>query len=56
MGELQIVAIDDIFTQDVILRHLKVGGQLTGIGVWRAGNGGLQGKFQVLSMTEQDVA
>jgi hypothetical protein len=51
-GTLQILAVDDILTPDVIKRHLTIAGTCIGIGVWRPENGGLWGKFQVLSVDE----
>jgi hypothetical protein len=51
-GALQIVCVDDILTLDVVERHLRIGGQITGIGVWRPQNGGMWGKFQVLDIQE----
>jgi hypothetical protein len=54
-GVLQIIAVDDIFTPDVIERHLRIGGLITGIGVWRPERGGMWGKFQVLGVTEREL-
>lgn len=51
-GELYIHAVDDIFTPEVIHRHLDIGGRLVGIGVWRPENEGMWGKFQVTAFEE----
>jgi hypothetical protein len=51
-GVLQIIAIDDIFTAEVVRRHLELGGLITGIGVWRTENSGMQGKFTVTDFRE----
>jgi hypothetical protein len=54
-AELRIIALDDIFTQSVIERHLKIAGQMTGIGVWRPERGGMQGKFHVVNFQEREL-
>ena len=54
-GELQIMAVDDIFTPAVIERHLRIGGLITGIGVWRPERKGSWGKFQVVSLQERPM-
>jgi hypothetical protein len=54
-GELHITAVDDIFTAEVIRRHLDIGGRLVGIGVWRPENSGMWGKFQVTAFEEVPV-
>jgi hypothetical protein len=51
-GILTILAIDDIFTADVVEKHLHQGGKIVGIGVWRPENGGMWGKFDVTSFEE----
>jgi hypothetical protein len=51
-GVLEIIAIDDLFTAEVVHRHLQLGGLITGIGVWRPENSGMQGKFEVTSFKE----
>lgn len=51
-GVLTILAIDDIFTPEVVERHLQLGGKLVGFGVWRPENGGMWGKFDVTSFEE----
>lgn len=51
-GVLQIIAVDDIFTADVIHRHLAMGGLITGLGVWRPENSGMNGKFEVTAFRE----
>lgn len=52
---LTILAIDDIFTADVVEQHLMMGGKLVGIGVWRPESGGMWGKFDVTSFEEVDL-
>ena len=54
-GTLQILAIDDIFTIDVIRKHLQVAGGITGIGVWRPASGGLWGKFKLEDVREETL-
>lgn len=54
-GVLTILAIDDIFTPEVIARHLQLGGTLVGLGVWRPENGGMWGKFAVTHFDEQSI-
>jgi hypothetical protein len=54
-AELTIMAVDDIFTDEVIERHLRIAGQITGIGVWRPERGGMQGKFSVMAFEERDL-
>lgn len=51
-GVLQIIAVDDIFTGDVIQRHLSMAGLITGIGTWRPENSGMHGKFEVVLFKE----
>lgn len=51
-GNLQIIAVDDIFTRDVIERHLSMAGVINGVGVWRPENGGMWGKFQLVKLEE----
>jgi hypothetical protein len=51
-GVLQMIAVDDIFTAEVVKRHLELGGMITGIGVWRPENSGLWGKFTVTAFHE----
>jgi hypothetical protein len=54
-GQLSIIAIDDLFTPQILLRHLTIGGLINGIGVWRPENGGLWGKFKVRSLDEEEI-
>ncbi len=54
-GELSIIAVDDLFTREILLRHLTVGGLINGIGVWRPENSGLWGKFKPLSLVEAEI-
>ncbi len=54
-GVLPIWVVDDMITREVLLRHLEIGGQITGIGVWRPHRGGLWGKFKVLELAEHEV-
>jgi hypothetical protein len=56
-GQLTIIVLDELITEAILRRHLDLGGQITGIGVWRPSspNGGMWGKFKVLSMEEQEI-
>lgn len=54
-GVLLFVVIDDLITQDVFERYLRIAGQLTGVGVWRPRNGGMWGKYQLLSVEESSL-
>lgn len=54
-GVLTIIAIDDIFTAAVVEEHLRLGGKLVGIGVWRPESGGMWGKFDVTHFAEVEL-
>ena len=51
-GVVPFVMIDDILTREVFERHMRLAGQITGLGVWRPQNGGMWGKFSVEEIVE----
>lgn len=53
-GVLTIWALDDMITNEVLTKHLQIGGQITGIGVWRPRNGGMWGKFKLIELVEKE--
>ena len=57
-GVLKVIVLDELITEAILRRHLEVGGQITGVGVWRPSspNGGLWGKFSVVDMVEEDLS
>lgn len=46
-GEAEWWILDAVVTEEVFLRHLNEAGKLVGVGRWRVGNGGLNGRFKV---------
>lgn len=54
-GIVEIWAIDEQITREVLRKHLELGGMITGIGVWRPQRGGMWGKFKLLTLTEKEV-
>lgn len=51
-GDLQIIVLDETIVEPVLLSHLADAGRFIGIGVWRAQVGGLNGRFEVVSLKE----
>lgn len=49
-GVVTFHILDPIITKDVFVRHLKVTGSFIGLGRWRPRNGGLYGRFVVISV------
>lgn len=54
-GDLDIFVVDEMITKDILQKHLNLGGQITGVGVWRPQRGGMWGKFSCTALTEQTV-
>jgi len=53
-GQLKILVLDDILTEDVVREHLIRTGQFIGIGRWRPRQGGMNGRFEVEKFTWKD--
>jgi hypothetical protein len=51
-GTVEVVVLDDVITKDVLMRHLTQAGNFIGLGAMRVANGGICGRFQVVSLTE----
>lgn len=51
-GTVEISVLDDTITKDVLLRHLTEAGNFIGLGAMRVANGGISGRFKVVSLTE----
>jgi hypothetical protein len=51
-GVLQITVVDEIITASILQQHLRLAGQITGIGIWRPANKGMWGKFKLLKLEE----
>src|SRR5438445_4213931 len=51
-GTADIHVLDDTITKDVLLRHLTEAGNFIGVGAMRVQNGGISGRFKVLSINE----
>jgi hypothetical protein len=54
-GAAEFTIVDDIITTDVFERTLKSGGLVVGIGRYRPGNGGTNGRYRVTKFEWQDV-
>jgi len=52
--EIQYHIADDIIYEEVFTRYLRQAGALIGIGRWRPRNGGLYGRFKVLTVYWQE--
>lgn len=46
-GKVTFVVMDDTITKDIFQEHLEAAGQYIGIGRFRAGNGGMYGRFKI---------
>lgn len=53
-GVLDLTIVDDILTEEVIKRHLTQAGVLIGVGSFRVRNGGMCGRFGVVSLEWQE--
>lgn len=54
-GVAEFTIVDDIITPEVFEHHLKTGGLIVGIGRFRPGNGGTNGRFRVAKVEWQDL-
>jgi len=52
-GDLQIVVIDQLITEEVLREHLECAGLLIGIGRFRPENRGFYGRFKLKSLREE---
>jgi hypothetical protein len=55
-GVAEFTIVDDIITQEVFEDHLKSAGMIVGIGRYRAGNGGSNGRFRVTKIEWQNMS
>jgi hypothetical protein len=51
-GIVDIHVLDEVITKDVLLRHLTEAGNFIGLGAMRVANGGISGRFKVISINE----
>lgn len=49
---VDIHVLDEVITKDVLLRHLTQAGNFIGLGAMRVANGGISGRFKVVSISE----
>ena len=54
-GTAEFTIIDDILTRDTFEDHFRAFGQIVGIGRFRVGNGGRNGRLVAISFEWQDV-
>jgi hypothetical protein len=54
-GVAEFTIVDDIITPDVFEHHLRSSGMIVGIGRYRPGNGGSNGRFRVVKLEWQDM-
>jgi hypothetical protein len=54
-GTARFAILDDTITKSVFERHLKEAGRFIGIGRFRPENGGLNGRFEVIRCTYEDI-
>lgn len=52
-GTADVHVLDEVITKDVLLRHLTEAGNFIGLGAMRVANGGISGRFKVVSINEQ---
>ncbi len=52
VGTVEISVLDPTITRDVLLRHLVEAGNFIGVGAMRVANGGISGRFKVVSLIE----
>lgn len=51
-GTVDIHILDEAIKKDVLLRHLTQAGNFIGLGAMRVANGGISGRFKVVSLNE----
>lgn len=51
-GTVDVSVLDDLISKDVLLRHLTEAGNFIGLGAMRVANGGISGRFKVVSINE----
>lgn len=49
---VDVHVLDEVITKDVLLRHLTQDGNFIGLGAMRVANGGISGRFKVVSINE----
>lgn len=49
-GTAEVHVLDEVITKEVLLRHLTQAGNFIGLGAMRVGNGGISGRFKVVSI------
>lgn len=49
---VDVHVLDEVITKDVLERHLVQAGNFIGLGAMRVGNGGISGRFKVVSISE----
>lgn len=54
-GVAEFTIVDDIITTEVFEHHLKSAGMIVGIGRYRPGNGGSNGRFRVVKVEWQEI-
>lgn len=50
-AKVRFVILDEVIDKDTFESHLIASGKFIGIGRWRAANGGMYGRFQVIKVT-----
>lgn len=51
-AQVDVVILDEVITKDVLSRHLATAGNFVGLGAMRVGNGGIAGRFKVVSIQD----
>lgn len=54
-GEVTFHILDNEITEAAFLMHLKEAGMLIGLGRWRPRNGGMYGRYEVVSLKWKDM-
>ena len=49
-GVVAFYVVDETITEDIFRLHLEEAGQFIGLGRWRARNGGMNGRFEVVGL------
>lgn len=50
-SEMQMAVLDDTITKEIFERYLAESGRYNGLGRWRPANGGMNGRFEVVSVS-----